>query len=93
MSHKLTKQHLDLYLASPDMCPFCGSNDLKAGGSSFIDLVCSRDIECLECKETFTEEFIMVGISQGDEVLITPQDSFLDDNESIYYDGYTNTPK
>ncbi len=88
MSIKLTKQHLDKYLANPDICPFCSSEELKAGGSSFVESICSRDIECTSCKETFTEEFVMVGISQNDDILIIHQDNFLDDVEFIYYEGY-----
>jgi len=86
MSAKLTSKHLHAYLVKTEACPFCGAEELKARGSSFVDAICSRDIECLSCKEEFTEEFIMVGISQNDDVLIIPQDSFLDDVESIYYD-------
>lgn len=93
MSGKLNKDHIELYLANPEACPFCGSEELKAGGSSFVELICSRDITCGGCKETFTEEFIMIGISQEDNVFIINQDSFLSDAEIIYYDGYTNNTK
>ena len=75
MSVKLTKQHLDKYLKNPEACPFCDSDNLKAGSASFIESICSRDITCLSCKEEFIEEFIMVGISQADTVLIINQDS------------------
>ena len=90
MSQKLTSNHLHDYLANPEVCPFCGSEELKAGGSSFVDAICSRDIKCNSCKEEFTEEFVMVGISQNDDILIVHQDNFLDDVEFIYYDGYGN---
>lgn len=90
MSQKLTKQHLDKYLKNPEACPFCDSDNLKAGSASFIESICSRDITCLSCKEEFIEEFIMVGISQADTVLIINQDSFLTEAELIYYYGYTN---
>lgn len=84
MSVKLTKEHLDKYLDNPEECPFCGSDNLKAKGASFIDTICSRDITCNNCYEDFREEFVMVGISKDDieyyqESILVVQDNFLKD--------------
>ena len=64
MGKQLTKNQVAAYLEDPECCPFCKSDELKAGYTDYSGLFASRYVSCNNCKENFFENFRMTDISQ-----------------------------
>ena len=58
------KNEIDLnrYLSNPDKCPFCGGSNITGGDADFDSIKAWRNIQCLSCKEEWTEEFTITNV-------------------------------
>jgi len=65
------KKEIDLekYLKNPDLCPFCGSEDITAGHVDCIDIKAWRNVRCISCKEEWVEEFTITNVKVNTEDL------------------------
>ncbi len=50
----LTEEEKNRYLASPDMCPYCGSNELSFGKVTADVNRAVQNILCGQCKKRWT---------------------------------------
>lgn len=65
----LTQEQMDRYIAlSGQRCPFCDSTQIQAGemGVPNYDRA-YQDVECLDCKKTWTDEYKLTGITVSEE--------------------------
>jgi formate dehydrogenase maturation protein FdhE len=63
-----TKEQVSLYLSSDgNTCPFCGSEDITAGESTFQGEDAWQEVMCNACLEEWYEDFKMTGISPKGE--------------------------
>lgn len=53
---------LNDYLKNPNVCPFCGSENISAGDTDFGDINAWRNIKCMKCKKEWTEEFTITRV-------------------------------
>ena len=58
----MTEEQIKSYLISPNICPFCESNDIEASGYDISGNNVVQDIACLHCDETWIDEFTLTGV-------------------------------
>lgn len=59
----LTKEQLEAYKESPHTCPFCGSEEIEAVTSGFVDSGgFSQPIKCLDCEQRWEDLYCLVGV-------------------------------
>ena len=58
----MTEEQLATYLAEPNICPFCESNNLDTEGFSPGHNTVSQDVICLECEESWVDQYTLTGV-------------------------------
>jgi len=56
------------YLENPDVCPYCGSNELRTGETSFDYQSAYRLVSCRKCQREWNETFTLSGMIESDAV-------------------------
>ncbi|MDH2290015.1 hypothetical protein QD172_01955 [Cobetia sp. 10Alg 146] len=54
------------YLADPNLCPFCESNDLEGGSVSIDDRHARQAITCLHCYAIWVDQYHLSDITDID---------------------------
>lgn len=55
------------YLSNPNVCPFCGSDNITAEHAEFYDNNASRPIACEDCNKEWVEEFTLTYVIFNEE--------------------------
>lgn len=62
----VTPEQQRKYKGNPNVCPFCGSDDITAGHFDASHDAAYRDVQCLNllCQMTWTEHFLLSHIDE-----------------------------
>lgn len=61
--------NVEKYKKNPDVCPFCGSENVTAGDTDFSYINAWRNVKCNSCKKEWTEEFTITNVAESTEDL------------------------
>lgn len=61
--------NVEEYKKNPDVCPFCGSEDVVGGDTDFSYINAWRNCKCNSCLKEWTEEFTITNVKESTEDL------------------------
>jgi len=61
---KLTEEQQAEYIKYPNLCPYCGSEELSGGTFEQDDNYGWRDVICRACKRKWQDLFTLTGIAE-----------------------------
>jgi hypothetical protein len=62
----LTREQKNKYLASPDICPYCGSDKLSLGKVSAEVNQTVQNISCSQCKKRWTNIYALTHMEEDE---------------------------
>lgn len=93
MGKQLNKSQVAAYLEDPECCPFCKSDDLRAGYTDYAGIHAHRYITCNNCRENFFEQFEMTSITQleyDEDDFITEEETYIVVEQQCIVQGIWN---
>lgn len=62
----LTQSDIDRYVASPNHCPYCESDQIEGRDRDVEDGVATQEIACLDCDAGWKDVYRLIGFSVHD---------------------------
>lgn len=62
----LREEQKNKYLASPYLCPYCGSDELSLGKVTADVHRTMQDISCRQCKKRWTNIYVLVQVEEDE---------------------------
>jgi formate dehydrogenase maturation protein FdhE len=69
MSRRNFDKLRDKYLKNPNVCPFCGSDNISADHADFAWNSGIRPVACEDCNKEWVEEFTLTSVIFNDEAV------------------------
>lgn len=61
---KLTKKQREEYIAHPNYCPYCESEEVSSGNFESDDNYGWRDAHCEDCNKNWQDLYTLTGIAE-----------------------------